>query len=63
LEMFAESCRTGKPNELTAQNACTAVAVVDAALRSIDRQGQLVRISDILGEARSRAAERARDVA
>src|SRR4051794_2382801 len=63
LEMFAESCRTGKPNELTAQNACTAVAIVDAALRSIDRQGQLVRINEILGEARSRAAERARDVA
>ncbi len=63
LEMFAESCRTGKPNELTAQNACVAVAVVDAALRSIDKQGQLVRIGDILAEARSRAAERPRDVA
>jgi predicted dehydrogenase len=63
LEMFAESCRTGKPNELTAQNACTAVAIVDAALRSIGKQGQLVRIDDILTEARGRAAERARHVA
>jgi predicted dehydrogenase len=63
LEMFAESCRTGKPNELTAQNACVSVAVVDAALRSIERQGQLVRIGDILADARSRAVERGRHVA
>ena len=63
LEMFAESCRTGKPNELTAQNACVSVAVVNAALRSVDKQGQLVRIDDMLAEARSRAAERARHVA
>jgi predicted dehydrogenase len=63
LEMFAESCRTGKPNELTAQNACVAVAVVDAALRSIDNRGQLIRIDEILAEARSRTAERARHVA
>jgi hypothetical protein len=63
LEMFAESCRTGKPNELTAKNACVSVAVVNAALRSVDKQGQLVRIDDMLAEARSRAAERARHVA
>jgi hypothetical protein len=37
--------------------------VVDAALRSIERQGQLVRIDEILAGARSRAAERARHVA
>src|SRR3954467_5967062 len=48
LEMFAESCRTGQPNELSARNACVAVAVVDAALRSIDKQGQLVRIDGML---------------
>jgi predicted dehydrogenase len=56
LEMFAESCRTGKSNELTAHNGNVAVAIVNAALRSIDQQGQYVRIGDILNEARARAA-------
>ena len=36
--MFADSCRTGKPNELTAHNGNVAVAVVNAALRSIEQQ-------------------------
>jgi predicted dehydrogenase len=58
LEMFADSCRTGKPNELTAHNGNVAVAVVNAALRSIDNRGQYVRIGDILGEARDRAEAR-----
>ena len=56
LEMFAESCRTGKPSELNARNGNVAVAVVDAALRSIDKKSQCVRIGDILDEARSRVA-------
>jgi predicted dehydrogenase len=53
LDMFAESCRTGKANELDARNANVAVAVVYAALRSIDRQGQLVPIADVIAEART----------
>ena len=52
LEMFAESCRTGKANELTARNGNVAVAIVNAALRSIERRGQLVAIADIIAEAR-----------
>ena len=63
LEMFAESCRTGKANELTAHNGNVAVAVVNAALRSIDNSGQYVRIGDILDEARSRADARKVNVA
>lgn len=51
LEMFAESCRTGKPSELTADNGNVALAVVYAALRSIDLKGQYVRIADIVNEA------------
>jgi predicted dehydrogenase len=58
LEMFAESCRTGKANELTAQNGNVAIAIVEAALRSIERRGQLVAIVDILAEARRREAAR-----
>ena len=63
LEMFAESCRSGKPNELTAHNGNVAVAVVNAALRSIDRQGQLVPVADMIAEARRRLDEKARHVA
>jgi predicted dehydrogenase len=57
LEMFAESCRTGKPSELTAENGNASVAVVNAALRSIERKGQAVRVADILDEARAKIAE------
>src|SRR5688572_6666590 len=63
LEMFAESCRTGKPNELTAENGNVAVAVVNAALRSIERHGAAVKISEVLETARQRLAERGRDAA
>jgi predicted dehydrogenase len=63
LELFAESCRTGKPNGLTAHNGNVAVAVVNAALRSIDKRGQLVSIADVIDEARTRIAEKSRHVA
>src|SRR5688572_28549734 len=54
LEMFAASCESGRPNELTAHNGNVAVAVVYAALKSIERKGQCVRISDVMEEARAR---------
>src|SRR6266446_1653071 len=63
LDMFAESCRTGKPNELTAHNGNVAVAVVYAALRSIEKNGQAVRIADVLADAHARVAERISHVA
>src|SRR6266853_1542257 len=63
LEMFAESCRTGKPGELSAYNGNVAVAIVYAALRSIEINGQYTRIADVLREARARVAERIHDVA
>jgi predicted dehydrogenase len=65
LEMFAESCRTGKANELSARNGNVAVAVVYAALRSIEKNGQAVRIADVIAEAHARIAKKtgARDVA
>ena len=63
LELFADSCRTGEPNELTAHNGNVAVAVVNAALRSIDNRGQYVRVRDIVDEARVRAAARRVNVA
>jgi predicted dehydrogenase len=63
LEMFAESCRTGKSGELSAFNGNFAVAIVYAALRSIEKNGQYTRIADVLNGARARVAERVHDVA
>jgi predicted dehydrogenase len=57
LEMFAESCRTGKGNELSAHNGNVAVAMVYAALKSIDHNGQRIQISDVLKGAQSKAAD------
>ena len=61
LEMFAEACATGKPCELSAHNGNVAVAVVYAALRSIERNGACVKLAEVMEEAR--AAERPRQVA
>lgn len=63
LDMFAESCRTGKANELNARNGNVALAVVYAGLRSIERQGQAVRIADVIAEAHERLAKGSRHVA
>jgi len=57
LEMFAESCRTGKANELSAQNGNVAVAMVYAALKSIEQNGQCIPIADILKDAQSRLTD------
>ena len=58
LEIFAECCRTGKPGELSAQNGNAAVAVVYAALRSIERNGEYVRIAEVMEEAEAKVASR-----
>ena len=60
LEMFAGSCASGKPNELTAHNGNVAVAVVYAALKSIERKGQSVRIADVIEETRAKIGAQAR---
>src|SRR6202043_1879755 len=48
LEMFAASCISGRSNLLNARNGNVAVAIVYAALRSIDRHGQSVRIAEVI---------------
>ena len=58
LDMFAESCRNGKANELSADNGNAAVAIVYAALRSIELSGQTVRLSDVIDAARRRVDPR-----
>ncbi len=54
LEAFAGSCVSGKPNELTAHNGNVAVAMTNAALKSIDRKGQCVTIEDVMNDARAK---------
>jgi predicted dehydrogenase len=63
LDMFAQSCRSGKTGELSAGNGNVALAVVYAALRSIERKGQAVRIAEIVEETRTRILARAREAA
>jgi predicted dehydrogenase len=53
LEMFAQVCATGAPGELSAYNGNVAVAVVYAALRSIDNNGVCIKLNHILDEARA----------
>ena len=54
LEIFAEACTSGNLPELTAQDGIVALAVVNAALQSIDNKGVLVDINDVLDAARAR---------
>jgi predicted dehydrogenase len=63
LDMFAESCRSNRAGELNARNANIALAVVYAGLRSIERQGQAVRIADVIADAQERLAMGSRHVA
>jgi len=60
LEMFAGSCASGKANELTAHNGNVAVAVVYAALKSIERKGQAIRIAEVMEETRAKIGSQAR---
>ena len=50
LEMFADSCVSGKSPELSADNAITSLAVVNAALKSIERKGQAVTLDDVMAQ-------------
>ena len=54
LEMFADSCRSGKPNELSAYNGNVAVAIVYAALKSIEENGQRIRIADVIEQVQAK---------
>ena len=53
LEQFAQSCVTGTVPMLSAHNGNVAIAMMNAALRSIDRGGALVAIKEVM-EAASR---------
>ncbi|RPI41390.1 MAG: gfo/Idh/MocA family oxidoreductase [Betaproteobacteria bacterium] len=59
LEMFAESIASGRSPELSAYNGVVAVAVVNAALRSVDANGCLVKLAEVIGEAEAQAGAKA----
>jgi predicted dehydrogenase len=63
LELFADSCGSGSGNELSASNGNSALACVYAALRSIERNGQSVKLDEVRDEARPKPAGEKRDVA
>ena len=54
LDMFAEMCRTGEAVELEASNGIVALGIVNAALASIERNGEAVKLSEVLDGARAR---------
>jgi predicted dehydrogenase len=54
LELFAQSCVSAKPNELNAQNANMAVAMVYAALRSVDQRGLSINVDDVISETKKK---------
>ena len=57
LDMFADVCLTGEAPELGASSGNIALAVVNAALLSIEQNGQLVSISSVLEESQARLNE------
>ena len=59
LEMFADAVATGRAPELSAYNGVVAVAIVNAALRSVDANGCLIKLADVIGEAEASAGAKA----
>ena len=51
LEIFAEACQSQKVNQLSANDANIAVAMVYSALESVKQNGKLIEINDILKNA------------
>ena len=58
LEAFADSCASGRQNDLTAYNGNVAVAVVYAALKSIDKKGQTISVADVIDETRAKIGQK-----
>jgi predicted dehydrogenase len=54
LDMFAETVRTGRASELSAENGLISLSAVYAALDAIDNGGRYVRIANVVEEARGR---------
>ncbi len=53
LDMFAESCRTGRTSDLSAANGNEAASCAYAALASIERNAAAVKLSEFMAMARA----------
>ena len=53
LDLFADSCRTGRTSVLSAANGNEAVACVYAALTSIERGGAAVKLAEVVEAAKA----------
>ena len=51
LEIFADACRSGLATKLTAHDGNVAVAMVYAALKSIENNAEMVSVDEVLSEA------------
>jgi len=56
LDMFADVCATGESCELNANSGNVALAVVYAALRSVENNGACVALRDVLQDSRAKLA-------
>ncbi len=54
LEMFAEVCASNSACELSASSGNVALAVVYAALRSVERNGHSVTLNDVIEDSRAK---------
>jgi len=54
LEMFAEVCASNSTCELSASSGNVALAVVYAALRSVERNGHSVTLNDVIEDSRAK---------
>jgi hypothetical protein len=48
LELFADACQTGSPSQLTANDGNVAVAMVYAALKSIENDAAMVSVDAVM---------------
>ena len=51
LEIFAEACRSGSAKKLTAHDGNVAVAMVYAALKSVENNAVMVSVDKVMSEA------------
>ena len=54
LEIFADACRDGKSTQLTAHDGNIAVAMVYAALQSVENNTKLVSVDEVLRNANAK---------
>ncbi|GAF74302.1 unnamed protein product, partial [marine sediment metagenome] len=57
LDLFSEACLAGKLDNLTAYDGNVAIAMVNAALQSVDNNGMLIKLDDVFQQARNKISD------